>query len=285
MTSLSEPPVTQDSIGPERPGGQGLDPNQEESGNRAIFELLTSEDGRAWTDFVATCRQGSDGIYAYEAWAARGMVRWVRRYAEGGGYRYDIVETQGENPLQHQDARALATFAEETAAGSAPSDPQHSYVEEVTYPYAYERLSQLFDSPNAPDLVVNPKSYTFGRQPGQHGGLDVIQSRSPLIFSGPGVHRGSTIDSEARQIDIAPTIARILGFPLIDGMDITGRTSSERGTDADVYLRRQDGHVLTGISDGSAAKPERVYILLLDGQSHTELTHRLAAEPDAIPNL
>ena len=27
--------------GPERPGGQGLDPNQEESGNRAILALLT----------------------------------------------------------------------------------------------------------------------------------------------------------------------------------------------------------------------------------------------------
>ena len=286
MTSLSEPPVAQDSIGPERPGGQGLDANQEESGNRAIFELLASDDGRAWTDFVATCRTGPDGIFAYEAWAKRGMVRWVRRHAEDGGYEYDIIETHGENPLERQDPRALSTFAEEIAAGSDSSDPEHAYVEldSVTYPYAYERLSQLFDSPNAPDIVVNPKSHTFGRQPGQHGALDVIQSRSPLIFSGPGVHRASTADCEARQIDIAPTIARIMGFPFIDGMDITGRTSSERGTEPDVYFHRQDGKALADIIDDTA-RPERVYILLLDGQSHTELTHRLATESDTIPNL
>ena len=30
-------------------------------------------------------------------------------------------------------------------------------------------------------------------------------------------------------------------MPLIDGMDSTGRTSSERGVEPDVYLRRQDG--------------------------------------------
>ena len=285
MTDIAEAAAPPRSVGPERPGGQGLDANQEESGNRAIFELVASHEGSAWTDFVATCRIGLDGVFAYEAWAKRGMVRWVRRYATGGGYDYAVIERHGENPLERQDPRALSTFAEESAAGSAPSDPQHSYVEEVTYPYAYERLSQLFDSPNAPDLVVNPKSYTFGRQPGQHGALDVIQSRSPLIFSGPGVHRGRTIDSESRQVDIAPTIARLMGFPLIDGTDITGRTSSERGVAPDVYLRRQDGRVLDDLIDESAGSPERVYILLLDGQSHTELTHRLATEPDAIPNL
>src|SRR5690606_5493492 len=58
---------TQAHRGPERPGGQGLDRNQEESGNRAIHLLLTSDDGSAWTDFVATHRAGPDGG-AYEAW-------------------------------------------------------------------------------------------------------------------------------------------------------------------------------------------------------------------------
>lgn len=287
MSTFAEAPGAYAGVGPERPGGQGLDQNQEESGNRAIFELIASDDGRAWTDFVATCRTGADGVAAYEAWALRGMVRWVRRYAAKGGYRYEVIERWGVNPLERQDPTALSTFAEEIAAGISPADFQHSYVEldRVTYPYAYERLSQLFDSPNAPDLVVNPKSYTFGRQPGQHGALDVIQSRSPLIFSGPGVHRGRIVESGSRQVDIAPTIARLMGFPLIDGADITGRTSSERGVAADVYLRRQDGQVLADVVDGSAPGPERVYILLLDGQSHTELTHRLATEPAAIPNL
>lgn len=275
------------TIGPERPGGQGLDPNQEESGNLAIHRLLTTDDGQAWTDFVATCRQQADGSFAYEAWAARGMVRWVRRFAPGGGYEHEVVEEIGENPLGRQDPRALSTLAQELAAGRNPSDPQAAFIEpaNLTYPFAYERLSQLFDSPNAPDLVVNPKSYAYGRQPGQHGALDVVQSRSPLIFSGPGARRASLIDATPRQIDIAPTIARLMGFPLIDGRDITGRTSSERGVAPDVYLRRQDGRVIEEVLDPAGGRPERVYLVLLDGQSHTELVHRLETEPDSIPNL
>jgi hypothetical protein len=284
VTSTASP-ATQ-CVGPERPGGQGLDHNQEESGNLAIHKLLASEEGKAWTDFVATCRRSRDGTFAYEAWALRGMVRWVREYADGG-YGYRVVEVVGDNPLAQQDPRALATMAEELAAGRSPNDPQAAFVEpqDLTYPYAYERLSQLFDSPNAPDLVVNPKSYAYGRQPGQHGALDVIQSRSPLVFSGPGIKRGEIIEALARQIDIAPTVAKLFGFPLIDGRDSTGRTSTERGHEPDVYLQRQDGEALDEVFDGSRAVPDRLYILLLDGQSHTELLHRLETEPEAIPNL
>ncbi len=278
---------TETSVGPERPGGQGLDPHQEESGNLAIHKLLTSEDGRAWTDFVATGRQGRDGSWWYEAWALRGMVRWVRRYAPGGGYEYEVVEVVGENPLERQDYRALATYEEEMSAAGNPEDVQRAFIEpeRLTYPYAYERISQLFDSPNAPDLIVNPKSYAYGRQPGQHGALDVVQSRSPLVFSGPGVQRGVMVDAPAKQVDIAPTIAHLMGFPLIDGRDITGRTSSERGAAPDVYLKRQDGRVLHEVLDESNGRPERVYLILLDGQSHTELLHRLEQEPGCLPNL
>ena len=81
MTISTSP---QHFAGPERPGGQGLDPNQEESGNHAILKLLTTEDGRSWTDFVATVRVADDGSAVYEAWAARGLVRWVRRFAAAG---------------------------------------------------------------------------------------------------------------------------------------------------------------------------------------------------------
>jgi hypothetical protein len=99
------------------------------------------------------------------------------------------------------------------------------------------------------------------------------------------VRRGATVDAEARQIDIAPTIARLMGFPLIDGRDVTGRTSGERGVKPDVYFRRQDGRVIEAVLDGAKPAPERVYILLLDGQSHTELVHRIESDPGAIPNL
>lgn len=107
MTASAESTVG-NILGPERTGGQGLDHNQEESGNLAIHKLLASDDGRAWTDFVATYREGPDGQGAYEAWSLRGMVRWVRTAAPGG-YEYQIVEVIGENPIANQDPRLLAT--------------------------------------------------------------------------------------------------------------------------------------------------------------------------------
>jgi len=283
-------------IPPERLAGQGLDEHQYESGDRAIHVLLTDPVAGPQTDMVITWRAG-----AYEVWAQRGMIRFVREYAEAStpaaptgerAYRYRIIEQIGENPLANQDYRALATIDEELAASKASGfpgvDANRAFVapEYNSYPFAYERIAQLFDSPNAPDLVVNPKAYAFGRQPGQHGALDAIHARSPLIFAGPGVRRGTLTDAPSTQVDIAPTIAALCGFPLIDGQDATGRTSSQRGVAPDVYLKRQDGRVLHEVLDPDAdRRPVRACIFLLDGLSNTELKHRLAQDPDAIPNL
>ena len=273
---------------PERLAGQGLDEHQYESGDRAIQAILTDPTAGPQTDLVITYRAG-----AYEVWAKRGMIRFQRFHASSGrGYEYRVIEQIGENPVGNQDRKALATIEEELAASKASGfpgdDPNAAYIEPEhnAYPFAYERIAQLFDSPNAPDLVVNPKAYAFGRQQGQHGALDAMQARSPLVFAGPGIKRGVLTDAPSCQVDIAPTIAKLCGFPLIDGKDSTGRRSSERGVAPDVYLERQDGRVLEEIiDDGDPRRPERVYIFLLDGQSNTELKYRLEHDADAIPNL
>ncbi|MCH7699643.1 MAG: alkaline phosphatase family protein [Chloroflexi bacterium] len=263
---------------PERLGGQGLDHNQEESGNRAIHLLLTHSVVGGQMDFVATYRDG-----AYEVWSARGMVRFQRSFADGGGFEYTIIETIGEDPIANQDTHALSSVEEQMEAagksGYPTDDPNTAYIEprHISYPFAFERITQLFDSPNAPDLVVNPKSYAFGRKPGQHGSIDIVQSRAPLIVAGPGIRSG-VIDDAARHVDIAPTIAHAMGFPKIDGHDSTGRPASG------LYLRRQDGRVLEEVFEDSDAKPERTYLFHLDGQSNSELRHRLK-DPDAVPNI
>jgi hypothetical protein len=97
-----------------------------------------------------------------------------------------------------------------------------------SYPFGYERIAQLFDSPHAPDLIVSPKDWAFGIQPGTHGALHVRQARAPLGFAGAGVVAGLH-DRAARAIDIAPTLLAALKFPKIDGADASGRTSSQRG--------------------------------------------------------
>lgn len=278
-------------LGPERLGGQGLDPEQEESGNRAILSLLTDPEVCDQVDLVLTWRAASGArCAAYEAWSRRGLVRFVRRLGRDGRLAFEVIERLGENPLARQDERALRTVEEEKAASRASGfdadDAAHRFIraEHQSYPFAYERVAQLFDSPNAPDLVISPQDWSQGIQPGTHGALNVRQSRAPLWFAGPRVRPGH-YDLAGRAIDIAPTLLAASDFPKIDGCDGTGRTSSERGVDPDVYLKRQDGRVLTEILNEHAPAASRVYIFLLDGLSHTELERRLAAEPGALPGL
>ncbi len=270
-------------LGPERPGGQGLDYNQEESGNRTILALLRDPEVRNQVDLVITCRDGT-----YEVWAARGMVRF-QRVLHDGRLAFPIVEQIGANPIAAQRHDALATCAEELRAAAASGHPtedvNHACIEpeQVTYPAAYERIAQLFDSPLAPDIVISPKCYAFGLQLGQHGALDVVQSRAPLAFAGPGVRPGM-YDAAPRHVDIAPTICHLMGFPTIDGADFTGRTASERGATPDVYLKRQDGRVLDEITTGGP-RPQRVYVVIFDGLSNSELRHLLETNDAAITNL
>ena len=289
---------------PERAGGQGLNHHQEESGNRAIVALLTDPVRGDQVDLVMTYRRERGGVPplslsipqdesesgAYEVWSKRGMVRFVRFFDPAGRYGYRVIEQVGENPISDQDPTALSAKAAELEAaaksGFSGADPAKAFIEpeQLSYPFAYERIAQLFDSPNAPDIVISPKAYAFGRQPGQHGALDVVQSRAPLVLSGPGVASGET-DVICSHVDVTPTLAKLLGLPLIGGKDSSGRTSSERGVPPDVYLRRQDGRVIEEVLDQETSKPQRVYILLLDGLSNTELKERLEHDRESIPNL
>lgn len=279
-------------LGPERLAGQGLDPEQEESGNRAILALLGDAEAAAHTDLVITWRGPADdpAAGAYEVWSARGLVRFRRRLGADGALDFEVLEVVGENPLAVQDPHALRTVAEERAASRAGGfdgdDPARRFIapEQQSYPFAYERVAQLFDSPHAPDLAVSPRDWCQGVQPGTHGALHVRQARAPLWLSGPGVRPGLH-DAVARAVDIAPTCLAALGFPRVDGADASGRTSSERGVAPDVYLRRQDGRVLEEILASSPKPPERLYIFLLDGIHHTELEERLEHEPEALPHL
>jgi len=279
----------QELLGPERPGGQGLDHDQEESGNRAILALLDDPQVRDQVDLVITCRDST-----YEVWARRGLLRF-QRVVNDGGIGFRIIEQIGENPIGDQRTTVIATCAEElqaaAASGHPTEDPNRAFIEpgQVSYPYAYERIAQLFDSPYAPDLLISPKCYTFGLQLGQHGALDIVQSRAPLAFAGPGIKAGR-YETAPRHVDIAPTICHVMGFPLIDGRDATGRRSSVRRVDGDVYLERQDGRVLTEILSPrrpreNGTRPELVYLIIFDGLSNSELCERIERDDPSIRNL
>jgi hypothetical protein len=278
--------------GPERLAGQGLDPEQAESGNRAIHALLADPKIGAQVDLVITWRSDESGAGgAYEIWSARGLVRFQRVIRDDGALGFEVLEVVGENPVANQDALALATLADEQRAAAASGFDAHDAArrfiapEQQSYPWAYERAAQLFDSPNAPDLAVSPRDWCQGTQPGTHGALHVRQARAPLWFSGPGVKRG-THELALRAVDIAPTCLAALGFPRIDGCDASARTASERGVAPDVYLARQDGRAAVELLAPAGSRgPRRLYIFLLDGLHQTELEDRLACDAAALPNL
>ncbi len=278
--------------GPERLVDQGVGEQQSESAERAIRSLLQDPEVCDQVDLVIAFRRGppeDPKAGRYEVWSLRGMVAFTR-WAGEKGLEFRVEEVIGENPVGAQDPAALRSVAEECAAaeasGFASADPARRFIAPSgqSYPFGYERIAQLFDSPHAPDLIVSPKDWAFGIQPGTHGALHVRQARAPLWFAGAGVVAGLH-DRAARAIDIAPTLLAALKFPKIDGADASGRTSSQRGVGPDVYLKRQDGEVLGDLLDFQAPTPRSVYVFLLDGLHHTELEDRLAADPDTLPNL
>src|SRR5258707_11159669 len=265
-------------LGPERRGGQGLDPHQYDSGDATILALLAESPAADFVDLAITWRAD-----AYEVWSRRGMIRFKRFADARGALSFEVVEQIGENPIANQDPFIVSTIDEELDAagrsGNPTDDPNRAWFEPhvLSHPFAYERIAQLFDSPRAPDLIVSPKAYAYGIQAGQHGALDVVQCRAPLVFSGPGVRAGR-FKLGSRHVDIAPTIARMMRFPKIDGRDASGSR-------AQVYLKRQDGSPLDEIIDADAPPPARVYMILLDGLSHSELHYQLENNRGAIPNL
>lgn len=123
----------------------------------------------------------------------------------------------GRDPVADQDPMAFLPYERELARPSP--DNAHN-----AYPYPAARLRSLFDDvARAPDLaVVHTPAHSFperGGHVGEHGSLDVVQSRAPLLLSGPGVRASGLLDTSARLVDVGPTLGWLAGAPAepVDG--------------------------------------------------------------------
>ncbi|GAA4346756.1 hypothetical protein GCM10023145_05060 [Angustibacter luteus] len=139
----------------------------------------------------------------------------VRLHADG---RHEVL--RGADPVANEDPMAFLPYERELADPSPPN-------ERNAYPFAYRRLVSLFADPDrSPDLaVVHTPRHWFvdeGGHPGEHGSLDVIQSRAPLVVSGAGVERQGYLDEHAWLVDVGPTLAAAAGVPLADLLDAHG---------------------------------------------------------------
>jgi phosphonoacetate hydrolase len=200
------------------------------------------------------------GPSTYTAASADGSVTFRGNGAEG----FETLAVDGSDPFANQSPAHLAGLDAELA------DPNPDRRENA-YPFAYEQTAQLFDHPAAPDLcVVHSADHNWeddGGHRGEHGSLGVVQARAPFVIAGKGVRRDGLVPRAARLVDVAPTVAALLGLP-----------TSGDGT----YLAGQDGRVRDDVLDDSD-RPEHVVGFLLDG-ANPNVLYALAASGDA-PNV
>ena len=181
---------------------------------------LTTPDLAAIVDLVVWAATDEAGDrYAFAA-NHLGRVR-----LEPGG-RHTVVS--GIDPIASEDPMAFLPYAAELA------DPSPSQSIDNAYPYAAERLLSFFAEPDrSPDLAIvhSPRHFLpeVGGHIGEHGSLDIIQSRAPLIIAGARARRGGYVDGHARLIDVGPTLAWLAGVPEAALCDGAGNGHDEIG--------------------------------------------------------
>ncbi|MGH3745230.1 MAG: alkaline phosphatase family protein, partial [Mycobacteriales bacterium] len=155
----------------------------------------------------------------------------------------------GEDPLARQDPTAFAGVAAELATPCPPASVNH-------FPHAAARLWSAFAEPDrAPDIaVVHTDAHHWPEQGGhlgEHGSLGVLQSRAPLLLSGPGVSGRGLLPTSARTVDVAPTLLALAGLPVPDGLD--GRALVESGSAARVLGLLWDGANASALYEGATS--------------------------------
>ncbi|MFN8188892.1 MAG: alkaline phosphatase family protein [Nocardioidaceae bacterium] len=208
------------------------------------------------------------------------LVCWVQDDPEGrraygansvGRVRFHVDAPAeviaGDNPIGSEDPLAFLPYDREL------SDPSPARSTTNAYPMAATRLLSFFANPDrSPDLaIVHTPRHFFpdeGGHVGEHGSLDVIQSRAPFILSGAGVRRLGHVDDVARLVDVGPTLAHLVGVPDEELRDNEGLTL--------------DGRAQTRFLDESVAR-SHVIGILWDGGHCGDLLH--LAETGALPGV
>lgn len=191
------------------------------------------------------------GDHRFRAASVDGSVEF-RRDPLNGAWAYSVESTVGRDPLADQATDRFDDLAVEVAA-LFPHRATNAY------PHAFDSISQVFDSPHAPDLIAtHTAAHHVGGMVGQHGNLGVVQARAPFIAAGSGVRADGLVDRSTRTVDIAATVAQLLGVDRHPNG--VGPTGERRG---EARLARQDGDPDTRVLTGDRA--DHVVVLLLDG--------------------
>ena len=181
----------------------------------------------------------------------------------------------GRDPVAWTDPMAFLPYDVECADPSPDN-------ERNAYPEPGRRLRSLFDDPTrSPDLVVvhAPRHYfpDEGGHRGEHGSLDVVQSRAPFLLSGAGVSRRGMIADHARILDVTPTLLLAAG---VDGAaaGVDGAAAGVDGTAVGLGARA-DMPPMEGRARADLAGPGAPHVmgLLWDGAHCSDLLALAAA--------
>jgi hypothetical protein len=222
----------------------------------AVVTALTAPDLSAVVDLVVWVDEGI-------AHAAN-HLGMVRLHEDGS---HEVLA--GIDPVASEDPMAFLPYETEIAAAGPRVSTDNAY------PYAARRILSLFaDADRSPDVaVVHTPRHWFvdeGGHVGEHGSLDVVQSRAPLVMSGPGVAHLGFVDDHARLVDVAPTLAVLSGVPEADLVDGDGEPL--------------DGRALTAyLAPLPAGQRRRVVGILWDGAHCGDLLH--LAEVGELPGV
>ena len=159
-------------------------------------------------------------------------TRLVAPVADVGGHRLEALAARGiEHYLTNTGGSSMGVYvrdkgrvAEAVAALRAEPWCEAVYCQDAkaACDRTLESLHAYFPG-RSPDLMVDlddDAALNFA-QPGQHGSLRHDDMAIPLILSGAGVAAGK-VAGEARLVDVAPTVMRLLGLPS-EGLRPDGR--------------------------------------------------------------
>ncbi|MGC6419296.1 MAG: alkaline phosphatase family protein [Bradymonadia bacterium] len=271
----------------EIPAQAGIDVDELESWQTFAAAMLDDP----YALFVATYRHDIEQFEVrYSAQGAPSVIRFRARSQDEEGSRFVVTEGSLDALFPNRDPMAFANYTDFINAVTNPNGvslADYDYVadderigflsnEQESYPLPLLRIATLFHAEDAPDLIYGVRSYSRGGV-GSHGGLDLLQSRAALLFSGPGIKSGVVLQDAARLVDIAPTLLHVLGAPTVAGRGPEGEHADG------LYLKWQDGDVLSQILVPDACrKAKQAVLVLFDGLLSTELNHLLSTPEPAV---
>ncbi len=138
----------------------------------------------------------------------RGMAR-VRTVTTDGQTTSEYIP-EPDDALGYCDNAALAEFIN---AGSHDGRAWLRAAADEHWPDVVPSLVPLFRLRRAGQVVLFAEpGYSFVHEKGGHGGVNRDDMFITMMFAGPGVTPGGTIDS-ARSVDLVPTLLSVLGQP------------------------------------------------------------------------